>query len=294
MRPASVAALASALVFEALTVLATQDKTIRAASPWQDDPYDVLVSFAVFAVPMLAAAIALRLPSWRAPGAPDRAQQTARAAAALTALVGATAAAEWAAVAAGAHAPAWNGRTTALIAGLAAQSLLTVAAAVWLWRSRSPRGTARAWRHDWLDDVVRLPLVPHGLTRLRQHATAVFVTVSLLAAAGLIGAQAIGEGWTDPLLIGWAFTVSATTNYAFCVLSNAVAGFIARPHRTRAETAVLAGTAALVVTTAFRDPLWRAVTGAPVTTGPILVALTVGAGLAASALTAAALAARPR
>ncbi|MGI5239928.1 hypothetical protein [Dactylosporangium sp. CA-139066] len=279
MRPAIVAALGSAVLFEALTVLATHDKSIRAVSPWQDDPYDVLVSFALFAVPMLAAAIAL----WRAPGAADR------AAAALTALVGLTVAAEWAAVAVRAHAEAWNRWTAVLVGGLAVQSLLTLTAGVRLWRHRSPHATTG----DGLEYVAGRLVPPAGLAWIRAHTSAVFVTLSLLAAAAMVGAQAVGEGWTDPLLIGWAFTVSATSNYAFCVVSNAVAGFITRPPITRAERIVIAGTLGLLLTTAFRDPLWTAVTGGPVTTVPVLVTLTAGAGLAAAALTAAALAARP-
>src|SRR4051812_26808524 len=108
--PAILAALAAAVTFEALTVLATQDKTVRAVSPWQDDPYDGFVSFALIAVPPLAVVIAARLPMWRAPGGPDRQQQTAWAAGALTGLVGLTLAAEWAAVGARAHSAVWNGR----------------------------------------------------------------------------------------------------------------------------------------------------------------------------------------
>ncbi|GAA4244507.1 hypothetical protein GCM10022255_007830 [Dactylosporangium darangshiense] len=293
-------------MFEALTVLATQDKAVRAVSPWQDDPYDVFVSFAVVAVPPLAVVIAARLLVWHAPGGPDREQQTARAAGALTGVTGLPLVFEWSAVMVGAHRAVWNGWTTALIAGLAVVSVLALAAGGIVWRSRSPRAAASGWQHDWLGDVAllasRLPVVrrwagPGVVEWTRRHATGVFAAASLLAAAGVIGAQAIGEGWTDPLLIGWAVTVVATSMFAFCILTNTAAGFIARPARTRpahvAERSVLAGTAVLVAMTAFRDPLWTVLTGGPVTTVPVLVSLTVGAGLAASGLTAAVLAARP-
>jgi hypothetical protein len=296
--PAILVALGTAVLFEALTLLATQDKVVRVVSPWQDDPYDVLVSFAMLLVPVLALAIALRLPAWQAPGGSDRGHQTVRAAGTLITLTGLTLAAEWAAVIAGAHAQAWNGWTKALIAGLAALSLLTLAAAAGLWRQRSPRRAARGWRHDWLGDIAligrRIPFVgrwatPGVVEWVRTHATAVFVTVSLLAAAGVIGAQAIGEGWTDPLLIAWATIVVATASFAFCLITNAAAGFIARPPRTRAahvaETSVIVGTAALLLTTAFRDPLWSAVADTPVASVRVLVTLTLGTGLAASLIT---------
>lgn len=51
--------------------LTTQAKTIRAGSPWQDDPYDGVVSFTQFLVPALTAMIAARALLLRA-AAPSR------------------------------------------------------------------------------------------------------------------------------------------------------------------------------------------------------------------------------
>jgi hypothetical protein len=90
------AALSTTGLFEVLSTLESQDKTVRATSPWQDDPYDVFVSFAIFAVPMLAGVIVLRMFAWRAPGGPDRAHQLLRATGAMIALVWVTLIAEWA------------------------------------------------------------------------------------------------------------------------------------------------------------------------------------------------------
>src|ERR1700760_2577901 len=97
-RRAILAGLGTAVVFEALTLLATHDKTVRAASPWPDDPYDAVGSLAEFIVPMLAFVIALSLAAWRAGGGADRAQQMIRATAAMIAIVGLTLAFEWAAL----------------------------------------------------------------------------------------------------------------------------------------------------------------------------------------------------
>ena len=213
---AVLATIGTAALFEALTVLATQDKAVRSVSPWQDDPYDVLVSFTQIIVPALVLVIAVRLPLWRASGAPDRQQETVRAAAVLVALLGLTQAAEWAAVFTGAHASAWNGRTELLIGGLALSSLLTMVVAGLLIRVRQPRGGHGQWRHDWLGDAVlicrRVPVLRHVIGSrtadwVRPRARTVFVTVSVLAAAGEIGIQAVGERGTDPLLIAWAVTV---------------------------------------------------------------------------------------
>jgi hypothetical protein len=287
-------------VFEVLTVLATQDKTARAASPWQDDPYDVVVSLAQFAVPVLALVIALRLLAWREPGGEDRARQTVRAAGAMITLVGLTLGSEWAAVAVKTPASFSGTWTAVLIGGLFVNTVLTVVAAVLLVRCRRPRGSAGGWRHDWLGDAVfvcrRIPVLrrwatPRAAAWVRRRAMTVFVTLSTLAAATLTGAQAIGERWTDPLLIAWFLVVEATSDLAFCVISNAVAGFIARPPRARprriAEASVVAGCVAISAATAFRDALWPVFGTDSLTSVPVLAAFTLGAGLVTSLVTAA-------
>ena len=48
------------VAFTVFAALTTQDRAVRAHSPWQDDPYDALVSFTQLLVPvMVAAAVAL-------------------------------------------------------------------------------------------------------------------------------------------------------------------------------------------------------------------------------------------
>ncbi|MER6568671.1 hypothetical protein ABT288_21440 [Streptomyces sp. NPDC001093] len=294
------ASLGAAGVFEALTVLETQDKTVRAASPWQDDPYDVVVSLAQFAVPMPALVIALRLLVWRAPGGADRVRQTVRAAGAMVTLVGLTVVSEWAAVIARTPASSSGTWASVLIGGLVVNSVLTMAIAVLLVRGHRGQGSAGPWRHDWLGDAVfvcrRIPVLrrwvgPDAADRVRRRAMTVFVALSTLAAAAITGAQAIGERWTDPLLIAWFLIVVATSNLAFCVISNAVAGFIARPARPRtrriAEASAVAGCVAISAATAFRDALWPVFGTGSLTSVPALAALTLGAGLATSLVTAA-------
>ncbi|MFD8723358.1 hypothetical protein ACFV2H_36650 [Streptomyces sp. NPDC059629] len=294
------ASLGAAGVFEALTVLETQDKTVRAASPWQDDPYDVVVSLTQFTVPMLALVIALRLLAWRAPGGADRARQTVRAAGAMTTLVGLTLATEWAAVVARTPPSPAGAWIRVLIGGLAVGSVLTAAVAVPLVRESRRRGASRGRRHDWLDDALylcqRTPVLrhrvgPEAAVWVRRRAMTVFAVLSTLAALAVTGAQAVGEAWTDPLLTAWFLIVAATSYLAFCVISNAVAGFIARPPRTRprriAEVSTVAGCVALSVATAFRDVLWPVFGTGPLTSVPAMAGLTLGAGLATSAVTAA-------
>lgn len=297
------ASLGAAGVFEVLTVLTTQDKTVWAVSPWREDPYHTVVVLAEFAVLMLALVIALRLLARRAPGGPGGAQQMRRAAGAMTAMIGLTLAFEWAAVIRGTPASRWGTWTSAQVGGLVAASVLTVAVTVSLVRCRRQRGSPGPGQHDWLGDAVvlgrRIPVLrrwasPQAAAWARRRAMTVFVVLSVLAGAVFTGAQAIGERLTDPLLIAWMLIAETACNLAFCVISNAVAGFIARPSRTRrriAEVSVVAGCLAIRVAIAFHDALWSALGTGPLTS-PALAALTLGAGLATSVVTAALLLAR--
>jgi hypothetical protein len=293
------ASLGAAGVFEVLTVPETQDKTIWAVSPWREDPYHTVVLLAGFAVPMLALAIALRLLAWRAPGGPDRAQQTVRAAGVMTAMIGLTLAFEWAAIVGGTPASPGGTWTSVQAGGLVVTSGLTVAVTVLLVRCRRHRGSSGRWRHDWMGDAVfvcqRIPVLrrwasPQAAAWVRRRAVTVFLVLSVLAAAAITGAQAIGERLTDPLFIAWMLMAETAANLAFCVISNAVAGFIARPPRARprriAETSVVAGCIAILVAIAFHDALWSVLGTGPLTP-PALAALTLGAGLATSLVAAA-------
>ena len=80
--------------------------------------------------------------------------------------------------------------------------------------------------------------------------------------------------------------VETSSNLAFCVISNAIAGIIARPRRTRSrnitETSIVAGCLATVIAIAFHDALWSAFTAGPLTTAA-LVSLTLGAGRSSAA-----------
>jgi hypothetical protein len=298
------ASLGAAAVFEVLTVPQTQDKTVWAASPWKQDPYHTAVYLAQFAVPVLMLMIAVRLLVWRAPGGADRAQQTVRAAGTLTALIGLTLAFEWASVIGRANASSRGMWASALLTGLVVISVLTVVATALLVRCRWPRGSSGRWRHDWLGDVVfigrRIPVLrrwasPDAVAWARRRAMTVFVVLSVLAAAAIAGAQAIGERMTDPLFIAWLLIAETACNLAFCVITNAAAGFIARPPRTLprriTEASVVAGCLAILVAIAFHDELWSAIGTGPLTS-PALETLTLGAGLATALVTAAFLLAR--
>ncbi len=292
-------ALGAAGLFEVLTVLETQDQAVWALSPWREDPYHTVVSVSVFAVPMLALAIALRLLAWRAPGGPERAQQTVRAAGAMSGSIGLTLVVEWMAVIAGTPVGRWRIWTSVQVGGLGVTFVLTVAVTLMLVRCGLLRGSTGRSKHDWLGDVVllcrRIPVLrrwasPQFAAWMRRRAMTVFVVLSLLAAVAITGAQTIGEGLTDPLFIAWLLIAETAVNLAFCMISNSLAGFIARPPLTQprriAERSVVAGCLAIAVAIAFHSALWSAVGTQPLTSASI-AALTLGAGLATGLMTAA-------
>ncbi|AEV84175.1 hypothetical protein ACWT_3152 [Actinoplanes sp. SE50] len=280
-----VAALGAAAGSETLSVLSTQIRDVRASSPWQSDPYNTVLSVTVFAVPVLAVLIAGRLAAWqaagggrrgrehhRAPGDDDRERQLRRAAAALLGLAGATAVIEWIAVALRPH--PWRGWTGPLIGGLTVATLALALATGLLLRRRLPRRAPGIWASDWLSDLAGPP-IPRPLTGwIRRHATAVFAGLSVLAAAGVVGSLAVGEAWTDPLLIGWAFVLEASAWFALAVLGNRICVFVLRPpHRT--DAAAIGFSLGMLVATAFHGPI---------STVPALVAVTAGAGLVGAVL----------
>jgi hypothetical protein len=291
------AAVLLGVAFEIATLIATQVKAVRAHSPWTDDPYDVAVSIAQVVVPVLGVAIVLRLLAGTSVASVDRTRQLLRAALVLATVVDATLLSEAASLVAG-HGSS-DPTTVALVATLGVLGLLAAVVTGALVGHGALTRVGRAWQDDWLTDGVTVlrpllrpvPLLRHfDLDRLviviRRHSLGFFLIGSLAGAAVVIGALAVGEGWTDPSLITWAFLVETTSNLAVCLIGNAVAGFVARaPARhPRAEVALLSGCVAVQVAVAFRDAIWGAIAGHPVTDLGQLWTVTAVAAVAAAVL----------
>jgi hypothetical protein len=199
--------------------LTTQYRALRAHSPWQDDPYDVVVSFTQLVVPVLVAAIVLRatllLPS--GPQVARRGADLVRGAVAVVALCAATVLTDWAAVANCAHRADWATPGAWLIGGLGVVSVLVAAAgAVVLAAARRTRGVSGADPPDWVDDALTIVLavlrrtgrmgratavmVNHaymvvfdGRHGVRRHPVAVMAVLGFAAAAGLAVVEMVRE-----------------------------------------------------------------------------------------------------
>ncbi len=292
-------ALAVGFLFEVANLIGTQDKTIFAVTPWQDDPYHAVLLAALFTVAMLSAALGARMLVWSAAGAGDRARQMLRGAGVLVGVITIAAGFQWAAVASGRHARTWDTATALQIAGSSVVTVAAVAVAVALVTARTA-GPAQ-WSTDWLGDaallVARVPwvdgaaVIADGVAWIRPRAIRVFAGVSVVVALPIVAAQALGEQWTDPVLIVWALIVLTATIFTFCVIANALAGIVSRPPRSRArrnaEWSLVGGCLAIQVSEAFHDQIWQALTGHPAGTVAALLALTAGSGLIGAAACAA-------
>jgi hypothetical protein len=144
--------------------------------------------------------------------------------------------------------------------------------------------------------VLRRWIGPRAAAWTRRRAWTVFVVLSLLASAAVTTGQAVGERWTDPLLIAWMLAAETASNLAFCVIGNALVGFVARPPRSRTrrvtEFSTAAGCVTVLLVIAFRVALWSALFGGSLTSVPALAALTLGAGAATALVCAVLLLAR--
>jgi hypothetical protein len=98
---------------------------------------------------------------------------------------------------------------------------------------------------DWLDDPVPLVTLATGrdpenlahrcapmIAFVRRHFMAVTALAAVTAALALAFSQAVGEGWTDPLLFVFAVVVAAGGFFAAAVLCNGYLVMVARPRAT--------------------------------------------------------------
>ncbi|MFG2844509.1 hypothetical protein ACGF12_15260 [Kitasatospora sp. NPDC048296] len=261
-------ALALALAFTGFAYSTTQVRLLRAASPWQADPYDAVVSFTLFLVPALTALTAVRASLCRGGGPQPgyRVDQLLRAARLGVALVAVTVATDATAAALRAERELWDGRTAWLIAAL----LPLAAGAGWclvLLRRAGrevPPEERRRPGGDWLDDLALLaaPLADLGAIArfLRGHIVAAAAGLSLLAGALVVTGQAGGEGWPGRQLALAELTVFFSGFFAFCLLCDALLRIAVTPRKPGAgRAAAFAAALAVPVSGGLRDALWSLV-----------------------------------
>jgi hypothetical protein len=275
------AVIAVGACFVAFSWTAKELPTLYLHEPWQDDPYDAVVSFAIVAVTMLTALIALRASLFRRneilPA--RRAVDLLRAGRANLILVAATLASDWLSVAFRTHRASWTGTTTLVTGGLAAVTVLAAGAAV-LVRSAGRVLAAPAdasAQPDWAADglefgeraAARLgPWRPGTLTALRRIDTLVVARVrrhpvlaagvlALLAGAFIDAPQIAIEGY--PVSLAALFiTISACSLFAFFLVVGAYLRLVGRgaDHPAPATRVLVLVSLSVPLAASFRGSLW--------------------------------------
>ena len=277
---AIVGTLLVAMVFFAFAWVTKELPALYVHEPWQDDPYDAVVSLALWCVPLLIALCALRIPLCRKsrPLPVRRVLDLLRVSRAVIAVVLVTLVVNWVSVATRAHASDWDAWTMALIAGLALVSVLAVAGAVALRRAgRTRLPPSSPPQPDWLADALALaereshvlgPWRPAGLRalrfldravvrRVRLHPVAAAGLGSVALAAALDTPQILLEGY-EPALAALFVTISACSMFAFLVVAGTYLRIVGRePSAPRAVVVALVASAASVpLAASFRGSLW--------------------------------------
>ena len=262
--------LALALAFTGVTWWAKETSALDLSQPWQDDPYDVLVSLDFVILPVLAAMIA-----WRAllcrrysilPA--RRVADLLRACNAVVVTCLVTVAGEWTALALRLHRPLWTSLTGWQVAALGAFT----ACSLWIVAlSATAAGRLRAIaapgpHPDWLADFIALGMIASRrflsgrevaatAVRLFDHEVGDQVGHPVVASALVAGALAapftaakiVLEGY-PPLLVLVSFALPAAILFAVVVL---VGGYLR-----------------IVTPTWTRAPRWLAVAVVACCTGP--------------------------
>lgn len=286
-RPAAARALRLAAVnaaaFTVFAVLTTLH-AVRAGSPWQDDPYDAVVSFTKFFVPLLAGIGALRVPLCRAadPLPSARIEQLLRAGLAATLLIALTVGADWLALVFHADHQLWNSTTPWLALSLVPLTGLVCAGLVLHRRVARllPARDRNQSEGDWLGD---LPLLVETLAArlsntasrgvpprlnlgvlgfVRRHFTGLAAAASAAGAVLVITGFAVSEGGFPATVFLLYCGIFLSGTFGFVMAANAVLRLVSVPSvgrlRHAARTAITTGALTVPVVLGLRDAIWSA------------------------------------
>lgn len=285
---AVVSTLGVSSVFIGYVWVAKEIRPLYVHTPWADDPYDAVISFAFFFVPLLAGMCFLRAPSCQRsrPLPIRRARELLLASRLALAIIGATLLGEWVSLALHEHRQSWNETTAALVGVLGLISLLTAAAALQVRVAlRHARDTIDDGGPEWWTDVFAVldsqcsrlrggGAIPRRLLRfvdqrivasMRAHPVRSALTTSVpfaLLVAGLQGIEESGVAWRPLLLFA---SLSGCSMFAFVILAGSHLRLIDRPRTLRGSArraidALVFATASVPITLSFRDQL-RGLTG---------------------------------
>lgn len=281
MGVAAVVALWTAVAFVIYLWVAKEIQLLYVHEPWQHDPYDAVVSFAFFFVPILAAFCLIRAALCKSskPLPVRRVRELLIASRLMLAIAGVTLGAEWISVALGADQELWNSTTVVMQVALGFMTLAVLMAGVLVIRALRSAPAAEGGP-DWWSDAAALideywrPGLPLGqvlprfvkwvidrigrATRSRPLGMAGILSIGF---GGLIAAsQGFAEdGFSPPVFILY-MSVAAASMFAFLLAAGAPLHLTGerRPMAGRSRRfadSAAADAAAFAATLAFRQVL---------------------------------------
>lgn len=308
---AAVMALWTAAGFVVYLWVAKEIRLFYVHEPWQNDPYDAVVSFAFFFIPILAALCLTRAALCKSaqPLPVRRVRELLIGSRLMLAVAGVTSGAEWMSFALGVDRELWDSTTVVMLVALGFMTVFVLVAGVLVmgalrntpaaergpdwwsdasavvdeyWRADLPFGTVLPRFVKWVIDRVALA------ARGRPLATAAIVSIGF---GGLLATfQGLAEdGFAPPVFILY-MSVAAASMFAFLVAAGAhihLAGErkpMAGRSRRLADSAATAA-AVFAAALAFRQvlqPIVRFVPGRGVghlLAGCLLVAVAVAIGV---------------
>ena len=308
IRRAVFGTLWAAVIFFVFTTT-KEIKPIYSHSPWLNDPYDTVTSFAMFFVPLVAACLLVQvsLCDRSEPLSTARVVSIVRACRVAVAVIVVDLASADVALALAANRSQWTLAATGIEVGLLALATLVATMAI-RHLARLPRLPRPAGLHDldapdWLSDVVtvarresrwfgpfrRLVLTAadwvdrSAVRQVRRHPLVAAAVASAGFGIAVGGWQGYREGYllsATLLVMGLGFCGM----FAFLVPACSYFGLVrsARPScgvQRRVLDASVAACAAAIVTLAFRNSLWWVVGSNPVAAGPSEFAALVGSAV---------------
>ncbi len=254
-------------------------------APWLNDPFDTVISFMMFYVPLIAAFCVPRVLLCRRsePLPATRILDLIRGCRVVVVGVSLTLSAEWFSVAIGDNRAQWNDATWLQIGLLVAMSALDIGLILDLLRVRLPRSTAAddvSWRLDWLADSfvflkkisrclgpVRRPVLrivswtEHGLlVAVRRHPLWTALCACAVFGAGVGANQGTREDYGVPVTVV-ASVLLATGMFGLLAASGCYLGLVrsSSPWRgagRRLIDSLVISSIGVLVPFAFRYHLW--------------------------------------
>ena len=311
---AIVGTLAVAVVFLVYIWVAKEIRFLYAHTPWANDPFDAIISFAFFFVPLTAGLCFLRVPlCLRAEPLPlRRARDLLRVSRIILAVVSVTLLSEWVSVLLRENRSTWTAVTTVLVSVLAVLTAATVSVAIELVLAfRQIAETPSDSGPEWVSDirltgerfssqlgpagsVARriLAVVDQRVTpAVRAHPLAATGALSVAFGVVVAASQAFGEGSIAWRTLALFMTVSACSMFAFVLAVGLHLGLLGHTRSIQGASrrmvdAVVVGVATVPVTLAFRTALRSLVVGSLGSGHMLQVAILIALAAAALVFTA--------